>query len=501
MKHLSKLSLLCGILATALSHTAASETTLRLGLGSLPNGNGNPYFSSARTGWYTLRAIFDTLTHLGPNLSIQPALAVSWENTDDRTWVITLRNGVTFSNGEVLDANAVIESYAYLQSEEGMRESLAQDVKDIESMEALDSLTLRFVTTGPIPEFPRLMAIIPIVAPAHWKKVGREGFAFDPIGSGPFAVTEWNPTQVLLKAHTNAWRPPKVSTLEILDLPEASSRVAALMTGRIDVASEIGPDDAFNIEASGFNTYQRPATSTQVVSFNTLVKSPLQDVRVRRALNYAVNKEAIAIMIMDGRSAVVDQMSPRTHPERDDALKPYPYDPDKARVLLAEAGYPDGFSFIFEFSFGTGGTHMAAMYQQVAADLAKVGVGMEVHPLPFSQYVQGILQGKWSGQAFGFEYEVLPTGGSMRPFRLHSCAWSHPWYCDETIQPFIEQAKHAMNPADRIAAVRKVLKHYRDEAVSLMLVENMGLDGINPRVHGYNQVGGIIPFHAITLED
>ncbi len=198
-----------------------------------------------------LRAIFDTLTHLGPNLSIQPALAISWENTDDQTWVVTLRDGVTFSNGEVLDANAVIASYAYLQTEEGMRESLARDVKDIESMEAVDSLTLRFVTSEPIPAFPRLMAIIPIVAPAHWQKIGREGFAFDPVGSGPFAVTEWNATQVLLKAHTSAWRPPKLDALEILDLPETASRVAALMTDRIDIASEIGPDDAFNIEASG----------------------------------------------------------------------------------------------------------------------------------------------------------------------------------------------------------------------------------------------------------
>ncbi len=484
-----------------MSHTAAADTTLRLGLGSLPNGNGNPYFSSARTSWYTLRAIFDTLTYPGSNLAIQPGIAVSWENTDDLTWIVKLRDGVAFSNGEVLDATAVIASYSYLQTEEGRRESLARDVKDIASMEVIDDLTLRFVTSVPIPEFSRLMATIPIVAPAYWQEVGREGFAFNPVGSGPFAVTEWSATRVLLKAQTDSWRPPKVDALEILDLPETSARVAALMTDRVDVASEIGPDDVFNIEAAGFETYQRPATATEVVAFNTLIDSPLKDVRVRRALNYAVNKEAIAVAIMDGRARIVDQMTPGINPERDETLEPYPYDPGKARALLAEAGYPDGFSFVFEFSFGTSGTHMASMYQQVSADLAQVGVEMEVRPLPFSQYVRGVLQGQWDGQAFGFEYEVLPTGASMRPFRLHSCAWSYPWYCDQTIQPFIEQAKHKMNPDERIAAVRKVLRHYRDEAASLMLVENMGLDGVNPRVRGYNQEGGIIPFHAITLEN
>lgn len=501
MKLLPTLSFFFGTAALIVSHSAGAETTFRLGLASLPNGNGNPYFSSARTSWYTHRAIFDTLTHLGSNLAIQPGIATSWEHTDDLTWVVKLRDGVKFSNGEVLNAEAVIASYSYLKTDEGMRESLARDVADIVIMEAIDPLTIRFVTDVPIPEFSRLMAIIPIVAPAHWQKVGRTSFAFDPVGSGPFAVTEWNATQILLDAQTDSWRPPKVDKLEILTLPETSARVAALMTDRVDVASEIGPDDVFKVEDAGFRTYQRPATATQVITFNTMVDSPLKDVRVRRALNYAVNKDAIALAIMDGRTKVVDQMTAGINPERDNSLEPYSYDPEKARALLADAGYPDGFSFIFEFSFGTGGTHMATMYQQVASDLAKIGVDMEVRPLPFSQYVRGVLQGEWGGQAFGFEYEVLPTGGSMRPFRLHSCAWPYPWYCDETIQPSIEDAKHNINPGERIAAVRKVLRHYRDQAVSLMLVENMGLDGINPRVRGYNQEGGIIPFHAITLDD
>lgn len=445
--------------------------------------------------------MFDTLTQLGENLTIVPGLAVSWDATDDLTWVVKLREGVTFSNGEVLDANAALFTYRFLQSEEGARESLSRDVAEIASMTAVDSHTVRFVTTVPMPEFPRLMAVVPIVAPQHWQALGRDAFAFDPIGTGPFQVREWNATQVLFDAFESSWRAPKVDKLEILTLPETAARVAALLTDRVDVASEIGPDDRYTVEAAGLNTYQRPATASDVISFNTLVESPLQDVRVRRALNYAVNKEAIAVAIMDGRALVMDQMTPHINPERDPDLTPYPYDPDKAKALLAEAGYPDGFSFVFEFSFGTGGTHMPSMYQQVAADLAKIGVDMEIQPLPWSQYVRGVLQGEWNGQAFGFEYEVLPTGASMRPFRLHSCSWPYPWYCDDTIEPAIAQAKQLMNPDERIGAVRDVLRHYHDQAASLMLVESVGLDGVNPRVKGYNQEGGIIPYHAIWLDD
>ena len=96
---------------------------------------------------------------------------------------------------------------------------------------------------------------------------------------------------------------------------------------------------------------------------------------------------------------------------------------------------------------------------------------------------------------------MLPTGSSVRPFRLHSCAWPYPWYCDKDIQRVIERAKQSLDEEERIAAVHEVMAHYHEQAVALMLVENMGLDGLTPRVKGYNQEGGIIPYHNITLED
>ena len=481
--------------------SAAAETTLRMGLASLPTGNGNPFMSSARTSAYTHRAALDTLTQLGSNLRIEPGLATSWEAAGDYTWIVTLRDGVRFSNGEPFNADAVVSTYAYLSSQAGARESLSRDMRDIAGFEALGPLTVRFTTRKPLPEFPRDMTVIWMVPPLYWREVGRDGFALHPVGTGPFQVTEWNPTQVKYDAHRESWRSPEIDKLEILVLREMAARVAALMTNRVDVASEIGPEDVYTIEAAGYRAYQRPPTAPQVIAFNILKESPLQDVRVRRALNYAVNKEVIAATIMDGRVGIVDQMTAALNPERHPDLDPYPYDPDKARALLAEADYPEGFSFIFEFSFGTAGNHMPSMYQRVAADLAQIGVDMEVRPLIWSQYVRGVLEGQWGGQAFGFEYEMLPTGSSIRAFRLHSCTWPHPWYCDETIQPVIERARHTMDEDQRIAAVHEVMKHYHEQAVALMLVENMGLDGVNPRVKGYNQEGGIIPYHAMSIEE
>ena len=271
-----------------------------MGLASLPTGNGNPFMSSARTSAYTHRAALDTLTQLGSNLRIEPGLATSWEAAGDYTWIVTLRDGVRFSNGEPFNADAVVSTYAYLSSQAGARESLSRDMRDIAGFEALGPLTVRFTTRKPLPEFPRDMTVIWMVPPLYWREVGRDGFALHPVGTGPFQVTEWNPTQVKYDAHRESWRSPEIDKLEILVLREMAARVAALMTNRVDVASEIGPEDVYTIEAAGYRAYQRPPTAPQVIAFNILKESPLQDVRVRRALNYAVNKEVIAVTIMDG---------------------------------------------------------------------------------------------------------------------------------------------------------------------------------------------------------
>ncbi|SVC77663.1 uncharacterized protein METZ01_LOCUS330517, partial [marine metagenome] len=170
-----------------------------------------------------------------------------------------------------------------------------------------------------------------------------------------------------------------------------------------------------------------------------------------------------------------------------------------AKALLREAGYPKGFSFVYEFSMGTGGAHQAAIYQQVASDLAKVGVTMDIKPFPWPQLLRGILQGEWRSHAFGFEYETLPTGETLRPFRLHSCTWAHPWYCDEMIQPVIEQAKHMFIESERRALIRLILSRYHEEAAALLLFEQLGLDAYTPTVTGYSQVNGLIPFATLDV--
>jgi len=493
---------LCGIVlacAIILGSADASDKTLRLGLASLPPGLGNPFASTARTSWYTWRAIFDTLTVLGPDMTTKPALAVSWDSIDKYTWMVELRDGVTFSNGEPLTAEAVISTFSYLQSQKAGQEPLSREVQNIVAMRAIGDRTIKFITKQPNPNFPAQLTVVPIVPPKYWQEVGRDRFALLPVGTGPFAVTEWQETGVSFVASAGSWHKPVLDHLEILALPETSSRVQALLSGQVDIASEIGPDDVEILRAAGHKIYQRPPTSIGVIAFNQSIESPFKDRRVRQALNYAVNKDAIGKTILAGMVKPASQMTPHDNPYANPDLAPYPYDPDLAKALLREAGYPKGFSFVYEFSMGTGGAHQAAIYQQVASDLAKVGVTMDIKPFPWPQLLRGILQGEWRSHAFGFEYETLPTGETLRPFRLHSCTWAHPWYCDEMIQPVIEQAKHMFIESERRALIRLILSRYHEEAAALLLFEQLGLDAYTPTVTGYSQVNGLIPFATLDV--
>lgn len=485
----------------ALPDFAAASETVKIGLASLPPGNGNPFTSSARTSWYTWRAMFDALTQLGPDVAPAPALAIAWRNTSPTTWEFDLRPGVTFSNGEPFDAATVIAVVNYLQSPAAVQESSVRDVENIAGVREVRPGTVEFATKAPDPMLPRQLATVPMVPPKAWAAMGRDAFAFKPVGTGPFAVESWGEAKVALGSFAKSWRAPKSDRLEILALPETATRIQALMSDQVHVASEVGPEDLTLLKDAGYTVYQRPPSSVEVIAMHAKPGTPLGDARVRLALNYAIDHRGIAEALLGGLVEPPTQVTPHTSPEYNPALEPYPHDPAKAKALLAEAGYGGGFKFTMVMSAGTGGGHMRASFEKVAADLANIGVTMTIRPVPWSQYVRGVLQGEWLGEAFGFEYETLPTGEALRPFRLHSCTWPHAWYCDPETQPLIAEAKITFDPDRRRELVHTIQKNYRDKAAAILMFEQVGLDGVSPRLKGYNQMNGIIPYQDLVVAE
>jgi peptide/nickel transport system substrate-binding protein len=235
------------------------------------------------------------------------------------------------------------------------------------------------------------------------------------------------------------------------------------------------------------------------IAFVTGQGKPTDDVRVRRALNYAVNKQAITDVLLQGLSPPASQGAVRGLFGYNPDLKPYPYDPEKARALLKEAGYPNGFTLNVEVIVSQNAND-AASYQMIARDLAAVGVKMVMTQVPLPQMMRIVNQGEWKGDAFSQIFGALPTFDPLRTLRLHSCLWPKPWYCDQGVTEKIRNAMQEFDDAKRAAMIREIMAFYHDQATALLLYELPMLDGVAKRVTNYAPQRGRINYESIEVK-
>ena len=290
-------------------------------------------------------------------------------------------------------------------------------------------------TSRPEPLLPAALEQLLIVEPGTFERLGQQGFADAPIGTGPFRVVNWGDAKIELVAFKESWRAPKVDALELIASPETSSRVQGIQSNQLDIAVALAYDNIAQLEQAGARMNVSQVTSTLGV---TLILTrlppghPLLDKRVRQALNYALYKEGYIKGFFGGMTLPASQPTTRSGFGFNPDIKPYPYDPVKAKAMLAEAGYPNGFTFTAEITNG-GGAALAETYQQVSADLARVGVSMVLRTITVPQLLRGVQQGEWSGEAFGMNFSSERMLDALRSVRLHSCINRIPWYCDKAL--------------------------------------------------------------------
>lgn len=477
-----------------------AETVLRVAVSGLPPAQGNPHTGTNVPTSYTWSAIFDGLTYVNDRGQTEPALAFSWQAVSPTVWRFALRPGVKFSNGEVFDAEAVAATVRYLTGPgRDIGVSVAREVEDVVDVRAVDPLTVEIVTDKANPFLPQGMSTVRIVAPQQWARLGPEGFARDPVGTGPFKVERWDPARVTLAAFRESWRAPKIDRLVILQLADLSARVQGIQAGQVDIAVAVGPDDAQAVESVGARVVVKPGHNVFGVSFiNTKEGSPFKDKRVRQALNYAVDAQAAIDGLLAGSTRRPSQPATPNAFGYNPDLKPYPYDPEKAKRLLAEAGFANGFRFTLQLVVG-GTAGDGPIMQQAALDLAKVGVQMDIQPMPSQQLIRGIQQGDWNGEAFGMDFGTAPTMDALRPMRLHSCWWRHPWFCDEGVMPLIERVRGTFDLEERRKLTQQLMAELRDTAPGIFLFENVFHWGVAARVADFDADFGNLRYERITL--
>ena len=347
--------------------------------------------------------LWDWLTEIDASGKLSPGLALSWTaGADGKSWTFKLRPGVKFHDGSEMSAEDVqftlMEGFRRPKAKASRVRQFRKGIKDVK---VIDAHTVTVVTAKPWPTFPYDMSFQPgiegIVLPkAYIKKVGWDGFAQKPVGTGPWKFVKHEVGNFIeFEAVKDHWRKsPNFDRLRTVLVKEAATRVAMLKTGQVDVA-RISLDEVQDVTKAGLKIAEDPQpTSVRIHLYATYYDKagPVKDVRVRQALNLAVNRQEIVDTLLHGKGkpAAVFPSSPISIGYPAD-LKPYPYDPAKARKLLAEAGYPNGFS-IKLFALPTGG---------------------------FTQFLQlaEIVAGYW--EAIGVKTSIIPTDiGAFRPLYI-----------------------------------------------------------------------------------
>lgn len=485
-------------LAQAPTH-AQSEKTLRVGLQALPPSLFNPYRNTGLPYVYTWSAVFDGLTSIDENGVLQPWLATSWERIDPLTWVVELRDNVSFSNGEPMTAEAVVAAVAFLTSEDAKSETVARMLRFLKDARAIGPHTVEITTIRPTPLLPRFLPQLYVVEPDYFADVGLEAFAQAPIATGPFIVEDIRPERISLRGFAESWRPPLVDRMELLSLPEMSTRTMSVRAGSLDVAVGIGPDEVSAIVADGGNKFSWRDAAIWSYHFIDDRHPAFADIRVREALNLAVDRQAIIDGLLNGATIAATQPAPEVVYGFNPDLPPIPYDPDRARALLAEAGYPDGFKFVIEATAGSSAND-SAVNLVVAQYLAAVGVEMEVQTVTVNQIIRNVVEGTWDVDAFGLHYNFEPSIEALRALDTNSCLWRHPWYCREEVMPLIAAAERELDPARNLKLRQDVMAFYRNDWAALFMYQAPRFAASSAAVSGVKVVNNFILFDEIELE-
>jgi peptide/nickel transport system substrate-binding protein len=469
--------------------TASLAETLRIATTAIPARRGDPYAAIAMPATIGLQSVYDQMTYMLEDGSVGPGLAVAWKATSPKTWELALRPGVTFHNGEPLTADAVVTSVEFLNTLEGRKTVTGANLYQIAGARRIDDLTVELTLSEPDAILPLHLSAWRLPPPTAWKLLGPDGFVTRPIGTGPYRVVSWSENKIESERFAEGWRPGRVERIEINSTPDQTARLQAFTSGSFDLAVALGPDDREIVESVGGTLRARLAPVVQYIGFLTVNGGPITDARVRRALNYAVNRPAILSGILGGHTRLVSQIAfPGAFGFNPD-LVPYPHDPAKARALLKEAGVEQGFEMVINIVPGRGANDVAVQ-QQIAQDLRDIGLKVELRANTQGAQLQSLFFGKMTGTGFNMFTRGHDT---LTEYRFRSCTGlateRAPYHCDPTILPKVKAAYAAADPAEARRLVQEILAYEYDNPPGIFLWQQVEFDAVGKRMKGYAPLG------------
>ncbi len=427
--------------------------------------------------------IYDALLFKNPDGTFAPALAESWSATDDTTWEFTLRQGVTFHDGTPFDAEAVVYTIGRIQDPEAAS-PIAGGFGFIEEAVAEGPYQLRITTTRPTPLAEHYFSEILVVSPSAYEEAGPVAFAHAPVGTGPYRFVSWTrDVELVLSGYEDHWRGvPAIPEVVFRPVPEAITRYSALLAGEADLITQVPPSLVASVEAAPEARLLTVAGARVIyIGINTLgANEALRDARVRQALNLAIDLEGIIEGIFDGLAVPTTALLSEVDFGFNEALEPYPYDPEAARALLAEAGYADGVAV----QLGTpSGRYVndVQVAQAVAAQLEAVGFDVDLGVSEYGAYVGALFSGNapdlfligWGNAPLDADFILVPL---LRTDELLS------YVSDEELDALLDTGRTTVDREARLAAYEAATAHIHEQAYVVPLYKQLDAYGVSDRI-------------------
>jgi peptide/nickel transport system substrate-binding protein len=434
--------------------------------------------------------MFDDL--LGRDLKTMkpvPRLAESVKPVDDLTWELALRRGVKFHNGEPFTAESVKFSLERIVNPE-QKSPIRSNFTWLKRVDIVDDSTVRLVTHKPYPLISELLAFgnAQMLPPKYAKQVGDAGLAKNPVGTGPYKFVEWKKGQhLILEANPDYWGgAPAVKTIVFRTIPETATQIAELLTGGVDILRALPPDQIPVVEGGG-NARVSTAKTLRVVFLRPDVigrasKTPLADLRVRRALNHGVDVDEIIKNILAGRAYRTPSWVSDMAFGHDPAVTAYPYDPARAKQLLAEAGYPNG----FEVTLNTYAGSIVSVEQvadAIQGQLARVGIRVKrKHFGDVGQFSKTDREGKLDGLTLSSWGSGSIFDADALFFPLARSGETGSYIADSELDGWIDGARATLDAAKRRELYTKIQQRIKDQAYVVAMYGQFGIEAVNKRL-------------------
>ena len=523
------LGLLAGTAGPAL---AQGNLRIAMTLADIPMTGGAPDQGSegVRFAGYT---VYDALVNWDLSRAdvpstMTPGLATSWsvDEKDNTRWRFELRKGVTFHDGSPWNADAAVWNFARILDKDAPQFDARQAtqvtwrIPGVKAWRKIDDYTIEIETKGPDSMLPYEMTGLLFASPARWEEVGRNWTAFmqKPSGTGPWIVERATPREIMVlarnKAYWDAKRVPKADKLTLLPIPDAAARTAALLAGQVDWIESPAPDAVPRLKSGGFKIVTGPMPHLWPYTPSRVEGSPMNDIRVRKALNLAVDREGIVKLLgglaLPAKGVVTPGNAWFGKPTFD-----IRYDPAEAKRLLKEAGYGPDKPLKLKFMISTSGSgqmYPLPMNEFIQQNFKDVGVDLDFEVLewqalrarrdrpggataPENKGIDAI-NNSW-GQVDPMGAFIRHVDGTLVPPK--GLNWGN--LKDPELQKLVDEVKNTFDLSKQDAILAKINERMVDQADWIFVVHDVNPRAISPRVKGMVQAQSwFLDFSPVSVE-